>query len=183
MWMTLLMVVVTFALLVWFGMKAFSSGPASGPNGGSGAGSSASGAHGDGAANATGSHSGDSASGGDSAASSSTSTTAGSAGAVVGAAAVGAVAAGSAAAAGASAGAASRPGPHGQTATPIVYDNVTSGEGSVREMIKVLNLRESDASRLGIDATQFGNLWQGKSDGVDASTLSSVTSRLQQMMS
>lgn len=55
--------------------------------------------------------------------------------------------------------------------------------GSVREMIKILNLRDSDASRLGIEKDQFQALWQGSSDGINANTLSDVRSRLQQMMS
>lgn len=102
---------------------------------------------------------------------------------------------------------ANKPGPQ-NAANPIVYENVTSGSdisnsgngssghangvtaaissedaSSVREMIKILNLRESDASRLGIDKAQFNSLWQGGTDGVDASALSSVRSRLQNMMS
>lgn len=117
-----------------------------------------------------------------------------------GAAAVAAVAAGGVAAS-------SRTPSYKAAANPIVYENVTSGAdiaasgngasghaagvadaisaeeaSSVREMIKILNLRESDASRLGIDQSQFASLWQGSTDSVDASTLSTVHSRLQNML-
>lgn len=99
------------------------------------------------------------------------------------------------------------PGP-ATTQSPIVYENVASGaaisaagkgatghaenvsnalssddSGNVREMIKVLNLRESDATRLGIERDQFASLWQGNIDAVDASTLSDVRARLHRMLS
>jgi len=225
---------ITFGLLIWFGMQVFSGGvspQSDGTNselGGGGTGghgqnaisnnsdSTNQGASGHGSSDSASAHggagsassgsasahggagSGSSASasgqGGSSSASSTTSM-----GAV--AAAGAAVAAGGAAVGGAAAARArakSRPRPSA-TDAPIVYDNVSSGadisasgngktghaagvsqalssseaEG-VREMIKILNLRESDASRLGIDASQFAGLWQGSTDSVDASTLTSV---------
>jgi len=144
------------------------------------------------------------ASGGSNAASSSTRSSA--TGAV---AAAGVTAAASAAIAGTMGSSKVSPQPGPQNATnPIVYENVTAGSAilssgngstghasgvtdaiasedasSVREMIKILNLRDSDASRLGIDKTQFESLWQGSNAGVDASVLSSVRSRLMHMMS
>jgi len=100
-----------------------------------------------------------------------------------------------------------KPGPHTSN-NPIVFENVASGAdingsgtgltghangvaqavssedaSSVREMIKILNLRSSDASRLDIDTAQFDSLWQGNSEGVDPALLSSVRSRLMHMMS
>jgi len=64
-----------------------------------------------------------------------------------------------------------------------VSNAIEAGDGaSVREMIKILNLRDSDASRLGIDADQFQALWQGQSNGVDGQTLADVSSRLQRMI-
>jgi len=170
---TALMGLITLGLLVWFGMKAFSDdSPGSGSpnNGGGGGGGQASAA-----SNATAAGSNTSAAEANANDSASEKTSASSGGTA-------AVAAGAAAVASGAAIASAGSGVSGHASG--VADALASGDAdSVREMMKVLNLRESDAARLGIDKTQFANLWQGKSDGIDSDTLTSVTSRLKNMMS
>lgn len=197
---------VTVGILVWFGMQVFSGGVSPKTNnltGDSGNGTGGgTGAHSSGAVSSTtdDAEAGSASSGGS--ASSTSSASSSGVGAVAAAGAAAAVAAGGVAAARAS----SRPSA-GATSEPIVYENVTSGSDisaagngktglasgdsnalsssdaqSVREMIKILNLRESDASRLGIDAAEFSSLCQGAADSVNASTLTSVHSRLQHML-
>jgi len=190
MWVTL-MGVITLGLLIWFGIKAFSGAPTPTSSADGSAGSSDSGNGGAEAltqnsstANSTKAESNQS----DQQASASVAAVAGAA--------TGAVAAAGAAASKAA-----------NSADPITV-NLSSGDtiaasgngssghasgiaeaissedaGSVREMIKILNLRESDASRLGIEKSQFSALWQGSANGVDADTLKDVSSRLRGMMS
>ncbi len=205
-----LMAVVTFGLLGWFGYKVFSGGidgpsDASTPTGSahsSGTGGSAGEIKHRSANDApdatTGSGTGSSAS-----ADASSSSQNGSGEASAATLAAVAVGAGSTAIA-------SGVGQQGPAATqtPIAYDNVASGADinasgvgstghaasvstalasdapdTVREMIKILNLRESDASRLGIETDQFSSLWQGNTDAIDASTVSDVRARLHHMLS
>lgn len=199
-----LMGLITLGLLVWFGMKVFSGGVSpenSSDSGASSAGGSSSG--GEGHAVQTAEVSADDVA--DAGADTTHKAQADSA------AAMGAVAATGAVAAAANASTSADDAASGSTPAPaksdngIVYNSSTSsssaglGESghaqgvtdavasedanSVREMIKILNLRDSDASRLGIEKDQFQALWQGSSDGVPAGTLSDVRSRLQQMMS
>jgi len=62
-------------------------------------------------------------------------------------------------------------------------DRLAGGEAraNVREMMKILNLRESDASRLDISKDDFARLWQG--DGAAADSLvDDVSARLRRML-
>jgi len=53
--------------------------------------------------------------------------------------------------------------------------------GNVREMMKILNLRDADASRLGISKDDFNRLWKGDASA-DAGLVDEVTDRLQRML-
>jgi len=53
--------------------------------------------------------------------------------------------------------------------------------GNVREMMKILNLRDADASRLGISTDDFNRLWKGDASA-DAGLVDEVTDRLQRML-
>jgi len=53
--------------------------------------------------------------------------------------------------------------------------------GNVREMMKILNLRDTDASRLGISKDDFNRLWKGDASA-DAGLVDEVTDRLQRML-
>ncbi|MEE9320574.1 MAG: hypothetical protein V3U76_09025 [Granulosicoccus sp.] len=52
----------------------------------------------------------------------------------------------------------------------------------VREMIKILNLRDSDASRLDISKSDFANVWSGDTGAVTADVLDSVAAKLRNML-
>ncbi len=52
----------------------------------------------------------------------------------------------------------------------------------VREMLKILNLRQSDASRLGIDQDQYNSIKGGAAGGLDGNQVQGVAERLQKML-
>ena len=52
----------------------------------------------------------------------------------------------------------------------------------VREMLKILNLRESDASRLGVSAEEYRSLREGRSDALPDDRLRALADRLAGMM-
>ena len=52
----------------------------------------------------------------------------------------------------------------------------------VREMLKILNLRESDASRLGVSAEEYRGLREGRADALGADRLRALADRLAGMM-
>lgn len=53
----------------------------------------------------------------------------------------------------------------------------------IRESIKILNLRGSDATRLGVDESTFESLRQGESGGLDEARREAVLARLHGMLS
>lgn len=62
---------------------------------------------------------------------------------------------------------------------------VNSGDRprDIREMIKILNLREADAARLGIEKNEFNSLASGSGTDVPPDTLASVRRQLVQWLS
>ena len=61
---------------------------------------------------------------------------------------------------------------------------VNSGDDiyDVREMLKILNFRDSDASRLAIDKTQFNDIKAGNVSALPDSGLADVAGKLRKML-
>ena len=61
---------------------------------------------------------------------------------------------------------------------------VNSGDDiyDVREMLKILNFRDSDASRLAIDKTQYNEIKAGNVSGLPDGGLAEVAGKLRKML-
>jgi len=70
------------------------------------------------------------------------------------------------------------------TGAVVSMQALQSGDAisDVREMIKVLNLRGSDASRLSIAKEQFEGIWAGDQNALSSDELSQVADKLRRML-
>jgi len=70
------------------------------------------------------------------------------------------------------------------TGAVVSMQALQSGDAisDVREMIKVLNLRGSDASRLSIAKEQFEGIWAGDKNALSSDELSQVADKLRRML-
>lgn len=72
------------------------------------------------------------------------------------------------------------------SAQPALTGDFTVDSGNalhdIREMVKILNLRASDAQRLQVSGDEFAALWHGQDGGMDPSRLSDVAARLRHLL-
>lgn len=72
------------------------------------------------------------------------------------------------------------------SAQPALTGDFTVDSGNalhdIREMVKILNLRASDAQRLQVSGDEFAALWHGQDGGMDPSRLNDIAARLRHLL-